>query len=297
MKVAVIGVHGYLGKHLAHFLLQKGWEVEGYGRRNEPPFELSRYTQLDITKKEQFMFFNPDINFVFYCAGITGTTKAYEEYGHYLDVNEKGLLHLLDTLRVNASKARVVFPSTRLVYKGDRDKPLPEEAAKEFKTIYALNKWFGEQILEQYNRYFNLDYTIFRICVPYGNFFGEDYSYGTIGFFLKKALAGNDIILFGDGNQKRTFIHIGDICEQIFGTIQLNAAANNVLNLGGETFSLKEIAEKISAQFGTRVICSEWPDLEYKLESGDTIFDATKILSLSRIPLRYSFSPWLTTMK
>lgn len=297
MKAAVLGVNGYLGKHIAHFLLQKGWKVAGYGRQTVPSLMLTDYTQLDVAKRDDYILFDSSVDFIFYCAGVTGTAKGFQDYEKYLDVNEKGLLNLLDTLRKDNSKARIIFPSTRLVYKGFENIPLNEDSEKEFKTIYALNKWFGEKVLDQYGRYFNIQYTIFRICVPYGNLFDGSYSYGTMGILLRKAMEGNNITLFGNGSQKRTFIHIEDVCNQMFNTIQFKDSINTVFNLGGENFSLKDIADKIAYHFGVSVVFSNWTDIDFKLESGDTIFDATKIQQLNNTPIKNNFTQWLKEIK
>ncbi|HEV9038503.1 MAG TPA: NAD(P)-dependent oxidoreductase, partial [Puia sp.] len=198
MRTAILGANGYIGKHLAHFLAAHGWDVHSYGHRNEPGLPGLRYTPLDVREASAFKKLDTDVDLVFYLPGITGTIKGYDDYDNYIDVNEKGLLHLLDRLRRNRQHhTRVVYPSSRLVYKGQKNLPLTEDAEKEFKTIYALNKWFGECALRQYAEYFDIPFTIFRICVPYANLFEGAYGYGTVGFFLNKASSGNPISLYG----------------------------------------------------------------------------------------------------
>ena len=234
-----------------------------------------------------------DIDYIFFFSGITGTLNGYDKYESYIDVNEKGLLNLLNQIRILKSKARLIFPSTRLIYKGIKDTELDENAEKEFKTIYALNKWFGEQAIIQYSNYFNLKFNIFRICIPYGNLFSDEYSYGTVGFFLKKASSNENIILYGIGDQKRTFTHVEDICLQIYNTILTSHSQNRIFNIAGETFSLAQIANQIAAKYNIQVEYTEWPEMDKKLESGDTIFDGKQILSLTKKPLKNTFYDWL----
>lgn len=81
-----------------------------------------------------------------------------------MDVNEKGLLHLLNHIRLSPYRPKIIFPSTRLVYQG-ADKALTEEAKKETKTIYAVNKLACEGYLYAYRQSFDIPYTIFRICI------------------------------------------------------------------------------------------------------------------------------------
>jgi UDP-glucose 4-epimerase len=293
MKAAVIGANGYIGKHLAFYLQQQGWRVQGYGREPQTHPSLAGYTLLDVSDKAQYSQFDTDIDFVFYFAGLTGTFRAYDEYEKYIDVNEMGLLHLLDTIRIRQSKARIIFPSTRLVYKGVPGLPLKEDAGKEFKTIYALTKWFGEQVLQQYALYFNIPFTVFRICVPYGNLLSDAYSYGTTGFFLSKAKAGQPVTLYGNGKQQRTFTHVADICSQVYKGILHPGSVNRVFNIGGETFSLKEIADKIALKFNVNAQMVPWPVTDEKMESGDTIFDDGLLRQLVTGPLQYNFNEWL----
>lgn len=293
MKAAILGVNGYIGKHLAHFLQTKGWTIYGYDINKDTSLNGITYHPLNVAEKINYEELNTAVDFCFYFSGITGTLKAYSDYNSFIDVNEKGLLNLLDRLKQNNSKARVVFPSTRLIYKGEKDLPLKEDATKEFKTIYALNKWFGECVLQQYAQYFGIDHTIFRICVPYGSFLGGDYSYGTIGFFLKKAMNKENIVLYGVGDQKRTFTHVEDICRQIHLALSKQESVNEVFNIEGETFSLKDIADKIAEKFRVQVDLADWPEIDLKLESGDTIFDASRIGNLVQEPLKNNFNSWL----
>jgi len=208
MKATIIGSNGYIGKHLAKFLFEKGWEVNGYDISEESKVNNINYTSLKLLTKEDALVVNFNVDFVFYFAGVTGTSKAYDDYELYLDVNEKGLLHVLNRMKEENIKARLVFPSTRLIYKGEKNVPLKEDALKEFKTIYALNKWFGENVIRQYQEYFGINYNIFRICVPYGNLFSDGYSYGTIGFFLNNAVNKKNITLFGTGEQRKGVIFL-----------------------------------------------------------------------------------------
>ena len=292
MKATIIGCNGYIGRHLAKFLLDKDWELYGYDISTRSKLNGIKYTSLKLREKEDADKMNFDVNFIFYFAGITGTSKAYDDYELFVDVNEKTLLHVLNRMRTENITGRLIYPSTRLVYKGENNKPLKEDDPKEFKTIYALNKWFAENVIMQYQNYFNINYNVFRICVPYGNLFNDDYSYGTIGFFLSNAIAKKNILIFGTGEQKRTFTHIEDICNQIYCIINEKSTINQIYNISGETFSILDVASKIADKFGVQIENKEWPELEKKIESGDTIFDAAKILSCIKIQQKHFFETW-----
>lgn len=293
-KVSIIGSNGYLGRNLTWFLNQLGVELYCYDLQPKSDVENVFYQTTDITNFDQVSSINFDVDLIFLFAGLTGTSQSFSDYNSFFDVNQKGIVNILTHMKNRASNARIVFPSTRLVYKGIKDTPLSEDSEKEPKTIYALTKLACEETLALYQKVFSIDYTVFRICIPYGNLFPGDFSYGTIGFFIKKAKAGENICLFGDGLLKRTFTHIYDICSIIFDASCCNSTINQTYNIGGETKSLKDIAFLVSQKYGVEVCHIPWPEFEEKIESGDTIFDDTKLFNTLKSEIKHKyFSDWL----
>lgn len=281
MRTAIIGANGYLGKHLLHYLsAEPNSETIGFGLAASPYFTNCEYHSLDVTRRGAFSGLDLNFDAIYFFAGLTGTVDSLNSYERYVDVNEKGLLNLLDEMRAQGSRAKVIYPSTRLVYKGIENTPLPENSEKEFRTIYASSKYNGELYLAMHRNYYGLDYTIFRICVPYGNLFDSSFSYGTTGFFIRQASQGKDISLYGDGKLKRTFSYVEDICRQIVRAGQTANSAGQTYNVAGQTLSLTEVAEIVANRYGVGIRYVDWPELALKSESGDTIFDSTKIENL-----------------
>lgn len=275
-KIAIIGANGYIGKHLAFYLKRMGMIPMCYDIQEE---EHENYKKVDLTDKESVKGIDLNVDYIFMFAGLTGTYAGFEKYETYNAINEIGLLNLLDAIRKSEYRPKVIFPSTRLVYKGV-DKALKESDEKETKTIYAVNKIACEGLLQAYKASFDIPYAIFRICIPYGNLISTDYSFGTVGFFIKQASAGKDITLYGGGNIKRTFTHMEDLCYQIVeGAFNPNSNGE-IYNIGGETYSLREAAEIIAAKFGTNVVNVPWPERDLRIESDHTYFDDTKIRTL-----------------
>jgi UDP-glucose 4-epimerase len=295
MKVAVFGCNGYLGQHLVSYLLkEKGVAPTGFDlQKCYAGSDLIAYQSMDITRAADVQLLEESFDTIYYFSGLTGTDASFERYEQFVSVNEMGLLHLLARLRSFSRMPKIVFPSTRLVYKGVEGMPLAEEAEKEFKTIYASSKYNGERYLEMYRNLFGLDYTVFRVCVPYANLVGGALSYGTVGFFLGKAQKGEDISLFGDGNLRRTFTHVWDVCRQMVEVAALPESAGRVFNIDGETFSLKEAAALIADKYGVGLQFASWPEKALKLESGDTIFDGSRIRAIFPQTLTYSFQKWI----
>ncbi len=275
-RVAIVGGKGYIGKHLAFYLKGRGYDVMTY---DVVPDEEENYMCVDMTNNESVSKVDLNVDYIYMFAGLTGTYAGFDAYEKYISINEISLLNLLDAIRKSEFRPKVIFPSTRLVYKG-HDKSLKEEDEKESKTIYAVNKMACEGYLQAYHDSFDIPYTVFRICIPYGNLLSSDYSFGTVGFFIKQAKTRNDITLYGGGNIKRTFTHMEDLCYQIVEGAMKNESNGQIYNVGGEILSLRQAAEIVASKFGSNVVFVPWPEKDLRIESDHTYFDDTKIQAL-----------------
>lgn len=276
VSCAVLGSNGYLGRHFVEYLRQMGVEVTCYDSIHA---KTNNGKCIDITDKKTLSGIDLNVDLIFMFAGITGTYAGFDNYSLYNDINETGLINLLDTIRNSQYRPKVIFPSSRLVYKGI-DRPLKETDLKECKTIYAVNKIACENLLWVYRCSFDIPYTVFRIGVPYGNLVPGPTLYGTISSFINQASEGKDITLYGGGFNKRTFTYIEDICYQIVGCSMKKESDGEVYNVGGETLSLHQVADIIARFYKTNVVSIPWPDKDFRIESGHTYFDDTKIKSL-----------------
>jgi len=228
-------------------------------------------------------------------SGITGTHKGFSDYREFIETNEIGLLNLLTYIKNTNPNIRVIFPSSRLVYRGF-DRPLKEEDEKDAKTIYAVNKLASELLLKIYNLRFGIPFYIFRICIPYGNYFEDNYSFGTIGAFLEMAKNRQNIVLFGGGSNKRTFTFINDVCYQICSIIETAGAENEIYNIAGETYTLKDVAKLIAARFKVSVDKTAWNKEDLIIESGHTYFDSVKISNLVPRPVKTKLTDWVNSL-
>jgi len=293
-RALLLGANGYLGRHLTHYLAKAGCAVRACDMQPEGacPVPAGEYLQLDVTRLEALQVIDWDVDFVFVFAGMTGTHAGFEQFNRFVQVNELGLLNVLTAILGSGHRPRIVFPSTRLVYAGS-ELSLPEDAPKQPKTIYAVNKLACEHILESYRHAFDLPFTIFRICVPYGNSVGNGYSYGLTGTFIKQARENSAITLYGDGSLRRTLSHIDDICRDVIALAADPRGVGEIFNVPGEPFSLLAVATAIAARYGARVDYRDWPAKDLKIESGHTVFDGSKLRSLfDRSPDQH-FESWI----
>ena len=293
-RIAVLGANSYIARNLIYVIKRDypDYDLALYGHKTESIDGEKKYTSIDMTKKELISEIDLSCDIIFMFVGRTGSVNGFDEYDSFIDTNERVLLNLLTEYRRQRSGARIVFPSTRLVYKG---KPglQREDAEKEFKTIYAINKYACEQYLEQFHRVFNVQYTTFRICVPYGTLIPNASSYGTLEFMLSRATNGQNITLYGDGSPRRTITYIDDLCKTIINGAISERCANDVFNVGGEAYSLKEMAELIANKYGVGVDYIPWPDIALRIESGDTVFDSTKLDTAIGSYISHDFINWI----
>jgi len=295
MKAIILGCNGYIGQNLTLYLLSKGVEVQCHDIQDSIALtnvsEKSYYTKLDITDSKACLNIDWNADVIYFFAGLTGTKASIELADRYILTNDLGLNNVLISIVKQAVNPRFIFPSTRLIYKGGVGL-LSEEHEKEFKTVYSINKFSGEQLLKIYATFYGLNYTVFRICIPYGNLSNIPFSYGTIGFMLKQSELGS-INLFGDGKLRRTFTHVGYIAEVLHNCLNIKESKNATFNIGGEAYSLYEIAMMIGNKYNASIKLVDWPEMDLILESGDTVFDSAKLDNAFKITYNYKFKDWL----
>lgn len=293
-KIVVLGANGYIARNLIYVLMRNypGYEIYMYGIELNSADQLDNYVTVDMTDKESVKKIDLSCDIVFMLVGRTGSANGFDEYDSFIDINQRTLLNLLNEYRRQKSKARIVFPSTRLVYKGSKV-PQREDAEKEFKTVYAINKFACEKYLEQFCRVYGVKYTVFRVCIPYGTLIPGASSYGTAEFMLAKAAKGENITIYGDGRVRRTLTHMEDICIMMIKGAFSEQCENDVFNIGGEDYSLIEMAKLIAEKYNVGVDLIPWPDISLKIESGDTVFDSSKLDARINYERMHKFIDWL----
>ena len=280
LKITVVGANSYIARKLIFEIKQRqlSAELKLYDYTERQADGEQNYHKINILDRVSVSEIDFDCDILYMFVGKTGTYAGFENYEEFIDINEKALLNILNEYRNQRSSAKIIYPSTRLVYKGS-GQSLSEDAEKEFKTVYAVNKYACEQYLKMFNNVFGVKYCIFRICVPYGSLLPEASSYGTIGFMLNKAEAGENITLYGDGSLRRTFTYIKDLCDVLIDGALSEKCVNDVFNIGGENMSLGEAAEMIAEKYGVGIDYVEYPTEQLKIESGDTVFCDDRLIS------------------
>lgn len=286
MRCLVLGSGGYVGQHLWAALKAAGHDATAVSRTGDVTA-----AKIDLAQHSALAGVDWNVDCVYMLAGVTGTSASFADFRRFVDGNEISLLNVLEAIRVSGHRPRLVFPSSRLVYRG-ADQPLAEDAPLEARTVYAANKIACEFYLRAYTQAHEIPHTILRICVPYGNTCSATYSFGTVGNFIRQATTQGKISLYGGGELRRSFTHIGDLCTALV-QAGVNPELNNgTFNMPGEDFSLHEAATLIAAQAGAVLASSPWPAPDLRIESGSTVFDGAKLLSVLPRVLDHSLAAW-----
>jgi len=144
----------------------------------------------------------------------------------------------------NTGVKRVYFSSSSEVYGEPVEFPQNEHTTPlNSRLPYAIVKNVGEAYLKSFKQEYDLDYTIFRFFNTYGPKQSKDF---VVSKFIFAALKGNNITIYGDGSQTRTFCYIDDNIEATTNAFYKNMYINDVVNIGGEDeVPILELAQTI----------------------------------------------------
>ena len=195
------------------------------------------------------VFYANRFEHVFHYAAVVGVKRTTDNPVMVLrDID--GIRNILD-LSKNTGVKRVLFSSSSEVYGEPVEIPQNERTTPlNSKLPYAIVKNIGEAFLRSYHREFGLDYTIFRFFNTYGPKQSRDF---VVAKFIRAALASEDITLYGDGSQTRTFCYIDDNVEACLNAYYKGEVLNDVVNIGSDQeVTIKALAELIIEITGSR---------------------------------------------
>ncbi|KIL97785.1 UDP-glucose 4-epimerase [Paramagnetospirillum magnetotacticum MS-1] len=211
----VTGAAGFLGSHTIEALLAQGHRVRGLdlpGARFEdslgalldhPGLSLDKRDLLDIPADDP-IFAGVDV--IYHCAGIADHVPSLQVPERYMQANVMAVVRVLEAARHHKVR-KVINASSAAVY-GIAAAPTAEDHPINPVNPYGLTKWMAEEACAHWSKVFGVATLSFRIFNCYGP---RATASGPIGFFLKKAAAGEALTVTGDGTQERDFIHVSDV--------------------------------------------------------------------------------------
>ena len=258
LRALVTGGAGFLGSHLCDALLAEGYSVIAVdnlltGRmsniehlRRDGAFE---FQQIDINRH----FEVGEVDYVFHFASPASPVDYMIHGIETLQVGSLGTMHALEVAR--KSKAKYLVSSTSECYGDPLEHPQKETYWGNVnpigpRSVYDESKRFTEALTMAYHRYYKVDTRIVRIFNTYGPRMQLNDG-RVIPNFMKQALRGEDITVYGDGSQTRSFCYVSDEVE---GFIRLSKSDEHMpVNIGNpDEFTILECAKRVLAVTGSK---------------------------------------------
>ncbi|MBH30529.1 MAG: hypothetical protein CMG71_00890 [Candidatus Marinimicrobia bacterium] len=274
MRSIVTGGSGFIGSHVVDKLINAGHEVVVMDHRIKPHRNDVEFKDVDIVDFSSVLDATKDCDYIFHLAAMSNVNHVYEKPVYSVELNVTGTVNILEAARQNNCK-RVIFASTVWVYSGCNGTYVNESSPFFMPGaghIYSSSKIACEFLICDYQKLYELPYTILRYGIPYGPRMRMEL---VIPIFLKKAFGGEPLTISGDGSQYRNFIYVEDLADAHVLAVS-EKAKNEILNLEGmRRISIKEIAETIDTLYEKDVtieyIDARPGDYEGKEASNDKI--------------------------
>jgi CDP-paratose 2-epimerase len=260
--VLVTGGAGFVGANLADHLARTGHRVLVVDDLRRPGSERNAAwlagehgTRLDIVVAaldDQRVLDTAlaDCDAVIHLAAQVAVTSSLRDPIEDFEVNGRGTLRLLESVRALAPAVPFLYASTNKVYG-----PLPgftgpvgEEQALDPQTPYGCSKATADLYVREYHRSFGLRSVVFRQSCVYGphQHGGEDQ--GWVAHFVREAIAARPLTIFGDGGQVRDLLEVSDLVRLYeLAIVHIDRCAGRVLNVGGGPANARSLLQVISA--------------------------------------------------
>jgi UDP-glucose 4-epimerase len=272
-EVLVTGGAGFIGAHVCRALLAQGVRVTvldnlSMGRREAVP-EGARLVVGDVRDRGAVMAALRDADAVVHLAAQVTIRGSFERFYDDLDTNLMGTANLLRCL--DRSRIRWFTLASSMAVYADCLSPMPisESYSTEPISPYGVSKLAAERVCRQMLGAAGIPLTVLRFFNTFGP--GQTYTpyVGVITIFVTRLLRGEAPQIFGDGEQRRDFVHVGDITDGVLGSL---GRAEGTFNLGSGTGrSLNSLASLLVDRLapGTRPIHEPARDGELRFSIAD----------------------------
>ena len=265
MKYLVTGGAGFIGNNIIRELIKEGHSVTVIDNLHSGRMEnlqdirgLIDFEKIDIRDYEKIKIILKGIDGIFHEAALTSVPESYLKQEEYFDVNVKGTENIFKIAK--KENIKVVYASSSSIYGDSKNFPIKENSDKNPLNPYGETKLEDEKIAEEFVkdglrvvglRYFNV----------YG--IGQTGTYaGVVTQFLKKIRERNPLIINGDGDQERDFIHVKDVAKANIRAME-SSTDFGFLNIGtGKTISINKLAQLMIELSGIKLEVIHGPPMQ-----------------------------------
>ena len=289
--VLITGGLGFIGSNLARRLVALGADVlivdsllPDYGGSLFNVAGLEDRLRVNIADVRQGTTMNYLVRgreVIFNLAGQVSHIDSMRDPHTDLDINCRSQLTILEACRQHNPETKVVFAGTRQIYGRPDRLPVDETHLVRPTDINGINKAAGENYHIVYNNVFGVRACSLRLTNVYGpRQLIRHNRQGFIGWFIRLALEGREIQIYGDGSQVRDFVYVDDVSDAFLRAGCCDECNGDVFNVGGtEPISHRDLVALLltAAGQGTMQFVA-WPDEKRRIDIGSFYSDSTKFM-------------------
>jgi UDP-glucose 4-epimerase len=289
-RVMITGGLGFIGSNLARQLVALGADIllvdsliPDYGGNLfniDGIADRVRVNVADVRQQSTMNYLVRDREVIFNLAGQVSHIDSIKDPYSDLEINCRSQLTILEACRYNNPGAKVVYAGTRQVYGRPESLPVDEKHLVKPTDVNGINKAAGEYYHLVYNNVYKVRACSLRLTNVYGprQLIRHDRQ-GFIGWFIRLAIEGGVIQIYGDGTQQRDFVYVDDAADAFLRAGAMDACNGEVFNVGGgQPIPHAALASLILQIAGSgRVEYVEWPPEKKAIDIGDFYADSTKL--------------------
>ncbi|MEX1021246.1 MAG: NAD-dependent epimerase/dehydratase family protein [Litorilinea sp.] len=281
-RVLITGGLGFIGSNLARRLIDLDAHVTlvdsmipDYGGNlfNIAGYEdRARVNIADVRDPYSMRALVRDQDVLFNLAGQVSHLDSMEDPFTDLEINARSPLSILEACRYENERVKIVYAGTRQQYGKPQYLPLDENHVQQPTDVNGVNKVAGEWYHMVYYNAYGLRTASLRLTNTYGpRQLLRHNRQGFIGWFVRLAVEGKTIQLYGDGSQLRDLNYVDDVVDAFLRTGACSESDGQIYNLGGDApISLLVLAQTIVEIAGQgRIECIPWPEARKRIDIGD----------------------------
>jgi len=256
MKALVTGGAGFIGSHLTDRLLSLGYDVTVIDNESSDGHDKYYWNPLADNHKVNICDFDvihplfKGVSVVYHLAAKVSVQESVEDPLPTFMTNAVGTANVLEAARRH-SVEKFVYSSTSAVYGESNPVPSQEDMREDPLNTYGIGKLSGEQLVRSYCNIYGMKTVTFRYTNVYGDRSRHTGTYApVITRFLDRKSKRQPLLIFGDGEQRRDFVHVEDVVNANASIAHMELESwGNTYNIGyGKNWSINELAQAISSE-------------------------------------------------